>query len=60
MSAVHYLSQQNVAFRGRCPALNIYNGQTLAEFIECGMIRWSPPVECSAQIISAALKQLVN
>lgn len=57
MSAVHYLSQQNVPFVGG-PALNIYNGQTLAEFIECGMIRWSPPVECSAQIISSALKQL--
>lgn len=57
MSAVHYLSQQNVPFVGG-PALNIYNGQTLAEFIECGMTRWSPPVECSAQIISAALKQL--
>lgn len=57
MSAVHYLSEQNVPFVGG-PALNIYNGQTLAEFIACGMQRWSPPVECSAHIIMAALKQL--
>lgn len=57
MAAVHYLSEQNVPFVAG-PVLNIYNGHTLAEFIAAGMIRWSPPVESSAQIISAALKQL--
>ena len=57
MAAVHYLSEKNLPFVGS-PALNIYNGHTLAEFIAAGMIRWSPPVESSAQIISAALKQL--
>ena len=57
MAAVHYLSEQNVPFVGG-PALNIYNGHTLAEFIAAGMMRWSPPVESPAQIISAALKQL--
>ena len=57
MAAVHYLSEQKVPFIGG-PALNIYNGHTLAEFIAAGMLRWTPPVESSAQIISAALKQL--
>lgn len=57
MAAVHYLSEQNVPFVAG-PVLNIYNCHTLAEFIAAGMIRWSPPVESSAQIISAALKQL--
>lgn len=57
MSAVHYLSQRKVPFVGG-PALNIYNGYTLSEFIDAGMMRWSPPVECSAKIIAAALNQL--
>lgn len=57
MSAVHYLAEHKVPFVGG-PALNIYNGYTLSEFIACGMMRWSPPVECSAQIIAAALNQL--
>lgn len=57
MAAVHFLSEQNVPFVGG-PALNIYNGHTLAEFINAGMMRWSPPVEASAQIISSTLKQL--
>lgn len=57
MSAVHYLSENKLPFVGG-PALNIYSGHTLAEFIEAGMLRWSPPVESSAQIISSALAQL--
>ena len=57
MSAVHFLSEQKIPFVGG-PALNIYNGHTLAELIGAGMMRWSPPVECSAHIITAALKQL--
>lgn len=57
MAAVQYLSEQKVPFVGG-PALNIYNGHTLAEFIAAGMLRWTPPVESSAQIISAALNQL--
>lgn len=57
MAAVHFLSELKVPFVGG-PALNIYNGHTLAEFIDAGMQRWSPPVEASAQIISATLKQL--
>lgn len=57
MAAVHFLSELKVPFVGG-PALNIYNGHTLAEFIAAGMLRWSPPVESSAKIISATLKQL--
>ncbi len=57
MSAVQFLSTLKIPFAGG-PALNIYNGHTLAELIACGMQRWSPPVECSAHIISSALKQL--
>ena len=57
MAAVHFLHENQVPFVGG-PALNIYNGHTLAEFIAAGMIRWSPPVECSAEIIAAALAQL--
>lgn len=57
IAAVQYLSERKLPFVGG-PALNIYNGHTLAEFIACGMQRWSPPVECSAQIVSSALQQL--
>ncbi len=39
MSAVHYLSENKLPFVGG-PALNIYSGHTLAEFIEAGMLRW--------------------
>lgn len=59
MAAVHFLSEQQVPFVGG-PALNIYNGYTLAEFVDAGMLRWSPPVEASAEIISATLKQLAE
>lgn len=57
MAAVQFLSERKLAFAGG-PALNIYSGNTLAEFVASGMQRWSPPVECSAQIIQHALKQL--
>lgn len=57
MAAVQFLSERKLGFAGG-PALNIYSGNTLAEFIDSGMQRWSPPVECSAKIISSALHQL--
>lgn len=57
MAAVQFLSERGLPFVGG-PALNIYSGHTLAEFIDSGMRRWSPPVECSASIISSALAQL--
>lgn len=57
MAAVQFLAERKLPFAGG-PALNIYSGITLAEFIDSGMQRWSPPVECSATHISAALHQL--
>lgn len=57
MAAVHYLSENALPFVGG-PALNIYHGRSLAELSAAGMLRWSPPVESPAHIISDALKQL--
>ena len=57
MGAVQLLRERGLPFVGG-PALNIYNGRALAEFIECGLQRWVPPVECSAALIQACLAQL--
>lgn len=57
MAAVQFLAERKLPFVGG-PALNIYSGNTLAEFIDSGMQRWSPPVEVSGAMINAALKQL--
>lgn len=57
MAAVQFLAERKLPFVGG-PALNIYSGNTLAEFIDSGMLRWSPPVECSKDIITSALAQL--
>lgn len=57
MAAVQFLSERHLAFAGG-PALNIYSGRALAEFIKSGMIRWAPPVECSGQLVRDTLEQL--
>lgn len=59
MAAVQLLSERKVPFVGG-PALNIYSGYSLAEFMASGMQRWCPPVECSGSMIKAALEQLDN
>lgn len=40
------------------PALNLYNAHALAELLDCGMVRWVPPVECSASLLADCLQQL--
>ncbi len=57
MAAVQFLSERKLPFAGG-PALNIYSGRALAEFIKSGMSRWAPPVECSGQLIHSTLSQL--
>lgn len=57
MAAVQFLSERKLSFAGG-PALNIYSGHALAEFIKSGMSRWAPPVECSGQLIHSTLSQL--
>ena len=57
MAAVQFLSERKLPFAGG-PALNIYSGRALAEFINAGMIRWSPPVECAASTVKNSLEQL--
>lgn len=57
MAAVQFLSERKLPFAGG-PALNIYSGRALAEFINSGMVRWSPPVECAASMIKTTIEQL--
>ncbi|MCJ8170827.1 U32 family peptidase [Atopomonas sediminilitoris] len=57
IGAVQLLSERKLPFVAG-PALNIYNGHALREFIDAGMQRWVPPVECSADLVAASLRQL--
>lgn len=57
MGAVQFLAERKLPFVGG-PALNLYNGHALAQLQACGMIRWVPPVECSATLIRAVLDQV--
>jgi collagenase-like PrtC family protease len=57
MAAVQFLRERGLPFVAG-PALNIYNGYTLAEMLDCGLQRWVPPVECSGALIRACLNQL--
>ncbi|WP_095082477.1 U32 family peptidase [Pseudomonas sp. Irchel s3h17] len=57
MGAVQLLAERKLPFVGG-PALNLYNGQALAQLQDSGMIRWVPPVECSAALIRAVLEQV--
>ncbi|MHC2148507.1 U32 family peptidase [Pseudomonas sp. 210_17 TE3656] len=57
MGAVQFLAERKLPFVAG-PALNLYNGHALAQLQDCGMIRWVPPVECSAALISSILDQL--
>ncbi len=57
MAAVQLLSERKLPFAGG-PAVNIYSGRALAEFINSGMQRWSPPVECDHKMIKTSLQQL--
>ena len=50
LGAVQFLAAKGVGFVGGA-ALNIYNGLALAELTACGLQRWVPPVECSAELI---------
>ncbi|UVM53753.1 U32 family peptidase [Pseudomonas sp. B21-012] len=59
MGAVQYLAERKLPFVAG-PALNLYNGHALAKLLDCGMIRWVPPVECSAALIRAVLDQTVE
>lgn len=57
MGAVQFLAERKLSFVGG-PALNLYNGHALAQMQSCGLIRWVPPVECSAALIRSILDQL--
>lgn len=57
MGAVQFMRERKLPFVAG-PALNVYNGHALAEFIDCGMQRWVPPVECSGALIKDSLEQL--
>ncbi|MCG8906469.1 U32 family peptidase [Pseudomonas sp. DP-17] len=57
MGAVQMLSSLGVEFVGG-PALNVYNGYTLAELHGAGLRRWVPPVECSGEQIHAVIEQV--
>lgn len=57
MGAVQMLSERNLPFVAG-PALNLYNAYALQELMDCGLKRWVPPVECSAQLLQECLKQL--
>ena len=57
MGAVQILSTLGVEFVGG-PALNVYNGHTLAELHAAGLRRWVPPVGCSGEQIEAVIEQL--
>ena len=57
MAAVQFLAERNLGFVGG-PALNIYSARALREFIDCGLQRWVPPVEYSAQMLQQTLTQL--
>lgn len=57
MGAVQFLSERKLPFVGG-PALNLYNGHALGQLLDSGMIRWVPPVECSAALIGDVLEQV--
>ncbi|UCZ85751.1 U32 family peptidase [Pseudomonas sp. L5B5] len=59
MGAVQFLVERQLPFVAG-PALNLYNGHALAKLQDCGMIRWVPPVECSATLIRAVLEQVAG
>jgi collagenase-like PrtC family protease len=59
LAAVQFLAAKGVGFVGGA-ALNIYNGHALAEFTACGLQRWVPPVECSAELIRLARAQYLE
>jgi collagenase-like PrtC family protease len=57
MGAVQLLAERKLPFVGG-PALNLYNGHALTQLQDSGMVRWVPPVECSAALILAVLEQV--
>lgn len=57
MAAVQFLAERKLEFVGG-PALNIYSARALREFIDCGLQRWVPPVEYSAQMLQQTLTEL--
>ncbi|AXA53570.1 U32 family peptidase [Pseudomonas thivervalensis] len=57
MGPVQFLAERKLPFVGG-PALNLYNGHALAQLLDSGMIRWVPPVECSAALIGDVLEQV--
>ncbi|WMN20530.1 U32 family peptidase [Pseudomonas piscis] len=59
MGAVQFLAERQLPFVAG-PALNLYNGHALAKLQDCGMIRWVPPVECSAALVRAVLEQVAG
>lgn len=57
MGAVQFLHERCRSFVAG-PALNLYNAHALAELQDCGMLRWVPPVECSARLLRDCLVQM--
>ncbi|WP_207282088.1 U32 family peptidase [Pseudomonas sp. FW300-N2F2] len=57
MGAVQFLAERKLPFVGG-PALNLYNGHALGQLLDSSMIRWVPPVECSAALIGDVLEQV--
>ncbi|MTI12805.1 U32 family peptidase [Sansalvadorimonas verongulae] len=56
MAAVHRLSELGRPFTTG-PLFNIYNALTLKELIDCGLERWTLPLELSGNDLSAILGQ---
>ena len=56
MAAVQKLSELGVPFTTG-PLFNIYNAYTLNEMVECGLERWTLPLELSANDLSTILGQ---
>ncbi|WP_281645947.1 U32 family peptidase [Parendozoicomonas sp. Alg238-R29] len=56
MAAVHKLSQAGIPFTTG-PLFNIYNAYTLKELIDCGLERWTLPLELSATDLYCILGQ---
>ena len=57
LGAVQFLAERKLPFVGG-PALNLYNGHSLVQLLDSGMVRWVPPVECSAALIRDVIQQV--
>lgn len=56
LAAVQVLSERHLPFVAG-PSLNVYNANTLSHLHRSGMVRWVPPVDMNAGILSAVLQE---